>query len=171
MNQTKHAASVPVHSSPTDMEQLADSLSQLADQLHSRILRAIRNNHLSDSSGSSATVASGQVELAITLEDAQALLQDEMMLRQRANRLYAGAAIETGSALALARGEVIALAHAASVKIHRLNTLKELIELSTHLLALANAALAAKPEQFISAAERIRQDVLALHKETLTALP
>lgn len=147
--------------SMTDVEQLADSLSKLADQLHQRILRAVRKN-----------AGSGTGELAITLDDAQTLLQDEMMLRQRANRLYASAASQAGDGLALPKDELIALAHTASVHIHHINTLKELLDLSTHLLAFANAALAAKPEQLIAAAGRIRQDVQAIRKETLAvALP
>lgn len=143
----------------TQLEQLADSLTGLADELHARVMRAIKKR-----------VPSPSPELRITLAQAQALYEDEVALRQRANRLYAGAANDAGAGLETALAKVLATTDGAKLRIRQINVLKELIDLSTDLLALASAAVAGKPEPMISAAEKIKNDLGSLRREA-AALP
>lgn len=143
----------------TQFEQLADSLTGLADQLHRRVMRAIKQR-----------AAAPNAALSITLVQAQALFEDEVALRQRANLLYAYAAREAGADLALAMGSVLAATGSAQLTMRRINVFKELIDLSTDLLALASAAVAGKPEQMISAAEKINRDVNSLRRQAAPPL-
>lgn len=76
--------------SARQVEQLADSLSQAANALHARIMRAIRQRP----AGESPSLPSG---LALSADQARALFDNEVALRQLANRLYTDAA---GCALA-----------------------------------------------------------------------
>lgn len=144
--------------STTQVEELADSLSQLADELHARVMRAIHQR-------GGAT----QGDLSITLAQAQTLYENEVTLRQRANRLYVNAASFAGADLLLPQHNLLAVTEAAALKIRQINVLKELTDLSTDLLALATAAVAGKPQQIINVAEKIRGDFDSLRRQALAA--
>jgi hypothetical protein len=70
------------------VEELADHLSQLADAMHARIMRAIRKQ---GSGGSVASPVEGAApakpELLLSRTEAQAMFDLEVALRQNANSL------------------------------------------------------------------------------------
>lgn len=132
--------------------ELADSLSQVADQLHERILREIRS------------YAGNSVPERV--QDAmRKLLDDEMVLRQRANSLYADAAAYVIHGLDQPQSRLLALTADAAHKIRRIGVIAEVTGLVGGLLLLAGAVASGKPTPVALALEKIQ-----LHSTALDAL-
>ena len=142
--------------SAQQVEQLADSLSQAANALHARIMRAIRQRL----AGAAPSVPS---RLAISADEARALFGNEVALRQLANRLYADAAGYALAGLEVSQRSVLDAADGATKKIGKIDALKDLINIGNDLLALAGALVGAgKPEQIVAALERLKRDTGSL---------
>ncbi len=139
-------------SSMQQVVELADGLSTIADRLHERILREIRNY---DDRGVPAPVQDAM----------RRLLDDEMVLRQRANTLYADAAAFVIQGLDQPQSRVNALTAAAAEKIRRIGVIGEVTGLVGGLLSLAGAVAAGQPTPIALALEKIQ-----LHSTTLDAL-
>src|SRR5213595_396853 len=83
------------------IEALADQLSACADEIHARVMKDIKAHKGGDISEAEQTVA-------------RALLDDEVVLRQRANGLYADAATYVVKALGKPQQHVLELTAAAT---------------------------------------------------------
>lgn len=139
-------------SSMQQVVELADGLSTIADRLHERILREIRSY---DDRG-----------VPVPVQDAMCrLLDDEMVLRQRANTLYADAAAFVIQGLGQPQSRLNALTAAAAEKIRRIGVIGEVTGLVGGLLSLAGAVAAGQPTPIVLAIEKIQ-----LHSTTLDAL-
>ncbi|MDY0961897.1 hypothetical protein [Massilia sp. CFBP9026] len=139
-------------SSMQQVVELADGLSTIADRLHERILREIRSY---DGRG-----------VPVQVQDAmRRLLDDEMVLRQRANTLYADAAAFVIQGLGQPQSRVNALTAAAAEKIRRIGVIGEVTGLVGGLLSLAGAVASGQPTPIVLALEKIQ-----LHSTTLDAL-
>lgn len=129
--------------SASQVVELADQLSACADQLHERIMRDIRAYE-------GATVPE-HVQAA-----ARALFEDEVILRQRANGLYADAATRTVKSLGKSQKVVIALTAEAAEKIRKITRIAEVSGLVAGLLHLAGAAATGQPASILAALDKIR---------------
>ncbi|QGZ42032.1 hypothetical protein IP92_04405 [Pseudoduganella flava] len=134
---------------PADIEALADSFAASADALHKRIIRAIRQN------GTPA----GQ---AITREQAQALFDQEVALRQQAHALYADAVRYATAGLGGQAQELLDLAARARDRIRRIERAKDLSGVAAALLAAAAAIAAVRPEGLGPALEDLKEHLEAL---------
>ncbi|MFC5480861.1 hypothetical protein [Massilia suwonensis] len=126
--------------------ELADQLSACADQLHERIMRDIK-------------VYDGRAVPAHVQATARALLEDELLLRQRANGLYADAATFVVKSLGKSQQNVVALTSAAAEKIRKIALIGDVTGLVAGLLSLAGAAATGQAAPIILALEKIQTHV------------
>jgi len=132
--------------------ELADQLSSFADQLHERIMADIRDH------------STGRFP-EHTQDVLRALLDDEMLLRQRANSLYADAAAFVIRGLGRPQGQLVGLTRDAAKKIRRIGLIGDATGLVGGLLSLAGAAMAGQPAGVVLALDKIR-----LHNDALQVL-
>lgn len=132
--------------------ELADGLSACADELHARIVAEIRS-------------VDGRAVSSKVQDAMRAMLDDEMLLRQHANGLYADAASFVIEGLERPQGQLLALTADAANKIRRIGVIGETAGLVGGLLSLAGAAMAGQP-----AAVALAMDKILLHAATLDTL-
>lgn len=133
------------HATKADVEALADSLSASADALHAQLMRAIRAQ-----------------PPAITQAAAQALFENEVTLRQRANNLYLDAAVRAASGLDGAQRALLDVTARAEEKIRKIEHSKDLIRLTGELLSLAAAIASGKPDKLAAPFETIKHHLEAM---------
>ena len=109
------------------IEALADQLSECADGIHARVMKAIKLRQPGDQ---------GQ---EINQATAMALFESELLLRQGANKLYLDAAASVISNLAMSQKNLIDLTRAAQQKIAKITWVGDLINISADLVLLAAA--------------------------------
>lgn len=129
--------------------ELADQLSACADQLHDRIMRDIR-------------AYEGRTVPDAVQAAARALLEDEVILRQRANGLYADAATYTVKSLGKSQRGVIALTTEAAEKIRKITLIGDITGLVGGLLQLAGAAATGQAASILGALDKIRAHMAAI---------
>jgi hypothetical protein len=129
--------------------ELADQLSACADQLHERIMRDIR-------------AYDGGIVPAHVQATARALLEDELVLRQRANGLYADAATYVVKSLGKSQQGVVALTTAAAEKIRKIALIGDVTGLVAGLLQLAGAAATGQAASVITALDKIYTNIKAI---------
>lgn len=134
---------------PDQIVELADQLSACADQIHERVMREIR------------AYAGGPVPAKVQAT-ARALLEDEVLLRQRANGLYADAATFIVRALGKPQAQLVKLTTDAAEKIRRIGVIGEVTSLVGGLLALAGAAATGQAVPVLVALEKIHKQVKAI---------
>jgi len=134
------------------IEALADQLSVCADQIHARVMKDIKAHN-----GGPV----GDAEQAT----ARALLDDELLLRQRANSLYADAATYVVKTLGKPQQHVMELTAAAGKKIRRITMIGDVVGLVGGLLALAGAAATGQPVPILAALDKIRNQVKAVQAD------
>lgn len=122
-----------------DVAEAADSLSAAADVLRKRLDRELARGTL-------------------THEQAQKLAEDEMLLRQRANDLYADCAALVLADLPLAQDRLLAAIDHAQARIARLEKLTALAAIATDLAAIAGAILARKANALAAAVKKLKAD-------------
>ena len=132
-----------------DIEALADSLSDSADALHAQLMRALRKA----APGSAPAMSQGT---------AQALFENEVLLRQRANGLYLDSARLAAAGLGGAQQQLMALTGRARDAIARIDRVKDMIDLSAELLSLGAAIAAGKPERLAAPLEKLKHHLDAL---------
>ena len=140
----------PRSSTQLDLEALADSLSASADALHARLMRAIRQS------------APEINQPAISHAAAQALFDNEVILRQRANGLYLEAATLAAAGLGGMQQQLLNLALQAQEKIRKIDKIKDLIALTGELLSLAAAVASGAPEKLVAPYEKLKARVESL---------
>lgn len=133
-------------SSVAQIEALADQLSLCADDLHARVMKDIRDNKERPHS---------EAEQAL----ARSLLEDEVMLRQRANGLYADAATYVVTSLSTSQAQLMQLTADAGEKIRKIGRLRDAANLVGGLLMLAGAAATGQAAPIVRAVERISKSI------------
>jgi len=136
--------------------ELADQLSACADQLHERIMRDIR-------------AYDGGIVPAHVQGTARALLEDELVLRQRANGLYADAATYVVKSLGKSQQGVVALTTAAADKIRKIALIGDVTSLVGGLLLLAGAAATGQAASVIAALDKIHAQIKAIESHQAPA--
>lgn len=131
-------------SNPDEVEALADQLSACADELHGRLMKAINSGR--DGPGIDRAVA-------------RALLDDEALLRQRANSLYADAAAHAVSGLGATQAHVMELTARATEQIRKIKATGNLTGLVAAMLAMAGAVATGQPAPILVAMERIHKQL------------
>ena len=142
--------------SPVDIEALADSLVACADALHTRLMRAIR------AAAPGTPGVAGSIDQGLSQGAAQALFENEVALRQRANGLYLDAATLAATGLDGQQQLLLDLTAQAQEKIRKINRLKDMIDITGDLLALGAAVAAGQPEHLAAPLEKIRRHLAAL---------
>jgi hypothetical protein len=133
--------------SVAQIEALADELSACADQLHARVMKDIKSHAGPFTDAEQAT--------------ARALLDDEVLLRQRANSLYADAATYVVKSLGKSQQHVLELTAAAAEKIRKIVMIGDAIGLVGGLLSLAGAVATGQVAPILAALAKIQTQVKA----------
>ncbi|CAH0257414.1 hypothetical protein SRABI118_03125 [Massilia sp. Bi118] len=143
-------------STAKQVEELADRLSACADSIHERVMRDIRR---------SQEQHHGEVPEA-EQSVARALLDAEIELRQRANRLYADAAACIVAPLGQSQAHLVALTADAADKIKKITRIGDGITLVARLLGLAAAAATGQVVPILAAVDQLKTqlDVVAVHE-------
>lgn len=136
-------------SSTEKIVELADHLSACADQLHERVMKEIRS------------YAGGPVPEPVQAS-ARALFEDEVLLRQRANGLYADAAALIVKGLGKPQAQLVRLTADAAEKIRKIGVIGEVTGLVGGLLGLAAAAATGQPLVILAAFEKVEKHGKAL---------
>ncbi|RJG20471.1 hypothetical protein [Massilia cavernae] len=134
------------------IEALADQLSICADELHKRIMQEIQQH-------------CGQPPSATRQAALRALFDNEMILRQRANGLYADAAGLIVGSLGKSQRHVAELTAAAAEKIRKIAVLKDVTGLVAGMLSLAGAAATGQPAPIMLALSKIKEQLAALEAQ------
>ncbi len=138
--------------SVAEVEALADQLSACADQIHARVMKDIKSHNGGPFSDAEQATA-------------RALLDDEVLLRQRANSLYADAATYVVKTLGKPQAHVIELTAAAAKKIRQITTIGDVAGLVGGLLSLAGAAATGQAAPILSALDNIRTQIKAVQAD------
>ena len=138
--------------SVAQVEALADQLSACADQIHARVMKDIKAH------------AGGPFSDA-EQATARALLDDEVLLRQRANSLYADAATYVVKTLGKPQQHVMELTAAAAEKIRKITMIGDVVGLVGGLLSLAGAAATGQAAPILVALDKIRTQVKAVQAD------
>ncbi len=133
-----------------DIEALGDSLSASADALHAQLMRALRQR------------APGGTAPSMTQGAAQALFENEVQLRQRANSLYLDSAKLAASGLGGAQQRLLEQTRRARDAVARIDQVKDLLDLSAELLSLGAALASGKPERLVTPLEKLKRHLDAL---------
>lgn len=167
----------PPPPSARDVEALAEQLSACADALHARLMKAIR---AATSATSGPATAPGSatappargpsIDQGLSQGAAQALFENEVALRQRANGLFLDAAVLAATGLAGAQQQLLALTTQAAERIRTLDRLRDLIDLAAELLQLGAAVASGAPEHLAAPMEKLKQHLADLHQPS-TAPP
>jgi hypothetical protein len=136
-------ASVP------QIEALADQLSACADEIHARVMKDIKAHNGGPFSDAEQATA-------------RALLDDEVLLRQRANSLYADAATYVVKTLGKPQAHVMQLTADAAEKIRKIAMLGDVVGLVGGLLLLAGAAATGQAAPILAALQKIRDQLKAV---------
>jgi hypothetical protein len=138
------------------VEELADKLSACADSIHERVMRDI---HRSQEQHHGEVPESEQAV-------ARAMLDAEIELRQRANRLYAEAATCIVGSLGRPQQQLVKLTVDAAAKIRTITRIGDGITLVARLLGLAAAASTGQVMPILAAVDLLKTqlDVVAVHE-------
>jgi len=132
--------------------ELADSVVRIADQLHERILQEILSYE-------------GRIMPDAQQTTMRRLMDDELLLRQRAQALYADAATFIIEGLAQPQRRLLALTAVAAEKIRRIGVIGEAIGLVGGILSLVGGIATGQLSQVEAALGKIQ-----LHNTALKAL-
>lgn len=135
-------------SSVAQIEALADQLSLCADEIHKRVMKDINGHNGRPISDAEQTVA-------------RALLDDELLLRQRANGLYAEAATYTVQSLGQSQQQIVKLTADAAEKIRKITKIANAASLVGGLLSLAGAVATGQAVAIVKAIEKVSKQVKA----------
>ncbi len=128
--------------SAAQVEVLADQLSACADELHKRLMHDIHGHNGAPLSDAEQAIA-------------RALLDDEQLLRQRANALYADAASYTVKELGQSQQVLVKLTADAAVKIAKITKVANAASLVGALLLLAGAVASGQAAPIVVAIEKV----------------
>lgn len=129
-----------------EIEALADQLTAAADALHLRVMKSIKAHNGDPISEAEQAVA-------------RLLLEDELVLRQRASGLLADAAGYVVASLGQSQQVIMQLTADAAEKIRKIERLRDITGLVGGLLGLAGAAATGQVPAIIVAIERVSKHV------------
>ena len=132
--------------SVAQIEALADQLSACADEIHRRVMKDIHGH-----TGGPVS----EVEQAI----ARGLLEDEILLRQRADGLYADAATLTVKSLGQSQQQIAKLTADAAEKIRTITKIASAVGIVGGLLMLAGAVATGQAAPIVVAIERVSKQI------------
>jgi hypothetical protein len=135
--------------SVAQIEALADQLSACADEIHARVMKDIKAHNGGPFSDAEQATA-------------RALLDDEVLLRQRANSLYADAATYVVKTLGKPQQHVTQLTADAAEKIRKIAMIGDVVGLVGGLLSLAGAAATGQAAPILAALKKIRDQLKAV---------
>jgi hypothetical protein len=93
---------------------------------------------------------------------AQALFENEVALRQRANSLYLDAAVLAASGLKNQQQQLLQLTARAATIIERIDRIKDLVDLAGELVGVGAALASGKPEKMLSSLEKLKHHIEAM---------
>ena len=125
--------------------QMADQLTASADAIHRRLLTAIKNKEISAA-------------------DADQTLQDETILRKRADAMFIDAAVHVVNGLALAQQELVDTINKGNEKLKDIKKVNAFLDFVADMLALAAAIYSAKPKTILAAFKEVKADIDAFGK-------
>lgn len=137
-------------SSTGKIVELADHLSACADRIHERVMTEIRSY-------------GGKPVPEHVQASARALFEDEVLLRQRANGLYADAATFIVKGLGKQQAQLVKLTADAAEKIRKIGVIGEVTGLVGGLLGLAGAAATGQPVAILAAIQKVEKHGKALN--------
>ena len=142
------------------VEELADQLSACADQIHERVMAGIKAYH-------------GGPVPELVKAASRKLLDDEQVLRQRANAMYLEAATLIVHSLGQSQAHIVKLTADAAAKIKHLVKLVDTAGMVGRLLELSGAALSGNPVLILRALEDMHHmlDAIALHNPATAPSP
>jgi len=123
-------------------EALADNFTAAANALHVQLMKAIRNG--------------------LPPAQAQALFDNEVALRTRADSLYLDAAALAADGYGATTQQLLELSAHAMQIVAKIDRIKDLLDLSAELLTLGAAIAAGKPEHVLSPLEALKHHLAAL---------
>ncbi|GGY84752.1 hypothetical protein GCM10011613_32220 [Cellvibrio zantedeschiae] len=129
-----------------EVEALANEITECANAMHLRLMDAIKNGEVNQIS-------------------AQAIFQDETILRQRANSLYLDAANRIVKDLKTPQAELLGAVNDAKKAMKKIKEIAQFIDLVADILLLAAAAYAAKPAPIVAALKEVKSDLDGLAKK------
>ncbi|MFP5393654.1 MAG: hypothetical protein ACLGI6_19235 [Gammaproteobacteria bacterium] len=136
-------------STPHEIEALADQLTACADALHASIVKSVKGYK-------------GKPVPAADQDAARKLFDDELLLRQRANGMYADAATLVVKSLGKSQQHVLELTAAAAEKIRTITSIAQTAGLVASLLALSGAVGTGHPAAIVTALENLRKHAKAV---------
>jgi hypothetical protein len=145
---------------PADVTQLGDQLTACADALHERIMHEIQSYQ-------------GRAVPIAAQEAARKMLDDEQVLRQRANAVYLEAATLVVHSLGQSQQHIVKLTADAAAKIKHLVKLVDTAGMVGRVLELSGAALTRNPVVIMRALEDMHHmlDAVAAHNPTTAPTP
>ena len=132
--------------SVAQVEALVDQLSAAADDIHVRVMKEVNAYQNRPATDAEQALARG-------------LLEDETVLRQRANGLYADAATYVVQSLSNSQQQLMQLTADAAEKIRKIGRLADAAGLVGALLMLAGAAATGHAAPIVAAVERLGKQV------------
>ncbi|WP_295999049.1 hypothetical protein [Rugamonas sp.] len=158
-----------------DLEALADSLSACADELHTRLMRAIRQRATTPTPAPSppgpGDAAAASIDHGISQGAAQALFENEVALRQRANGLYLDAAALAVGGLRGMQRQLLDVTAQARETLRQVERLKDMIGITSELLALGAAIASGKVEHLATPYNQLKRLVDDLRRQNAAAPP
>jgi hypothetical protein len=133
-------------STVVQIEALADQLSVIADEIHARVIKDIKAQSGGPFSDTEQAIARG-------------LLEDEALLRQRADGLYADAATYVVKSLGQSQQQIVKLTADAAEKIRKISRIADITGLVGGLLLLAGAAASGQAAPIVAAIERVSKQM------------
>jgi hypothetical protein len=130
-----------------DVEQLADRLTENANESHDRLLKAIKSKEIEP-------------------DQARAAFQQEILLRQQANSLYIDAARCIVQGFTQSQQDFIGTIDEANQRIAKIKKIAAFLDLLADILSLATAAYAAKPEPILASFKEVKQDLKNLRPKS-----
>lgn len=132
-------------STASEIIAFADKITAYANGIHAWLIKAINDKKVDQST-------------------AQAIFQDESILRQRANGLYLDAANCIVKDLQTPQSELLGVIDDAKESLENIKEVASAIDLIADILVLVGAAYAAKPAPILAAIKEVKADVDALKK-------
>lgn len=127
-------------SQKSDLEQIADQLTQSADAMNEGVKVGISNN-------------------TCTQEKAYAILHDEQALRSRANAIYMDATQCVVSGLKVEQDDLIKTIQEANDTLRKMDELNKFLSISADMIAIASAIYAAQPAIILAAVNALKGDI------------
>lgn len=127
-------------SQKSDLEQIADQLSQSADAMNEGVKAAIANGTCSQ-------------------EKAYAILHDEQALRSRANAIYMDAAQCVVSGLKIQQDDLVNAIQKANEVLKKMEEFEKFLSISADVITIASAIYAAQPTVILAALGALKSDM------------